>query len=105
MNRSDQARSDLRRWADSRPQNFYEDDDYLRGALRVYLGAERLARIQPVLQRAGADAAGSGGGCDAGSLRGSSSGMASANAATKWSAILPTTTPAGSCGGQESCRC
>src|SRR5437667_7344668 len=58
MNRSDQARSDLRRWADSRPQNFYEDDDYLRGALRVYLGAERLARIQPVLQRAGADAAG-----------------------------------------------
>lgn len=58
MDRRDQGRSLLARWEASKPTNFYDDDAYLRLALRRHMGRERLARVAPALRQAGADSAG-----------------------------------------------
>ena len=58
MDRSQHGRSLLARWEAAKPTNFYEDDGYLRMALRRRLGSERLAAVAPALRQAGADSAG-----------------------------------------------
>jgi alkylation response protein AidB-like acyl-CoA dehydrogenase len=58
VSRSDEGRARLHRWAASRPPSFYEADPYLRWALSRRLGPEALARLEPALRQAGADAAG-----------------------------------------------
>jgi len=57
MDRSQHGRSLLARWEAAKPTNFYEDDRYLRMALRRRLGGERLAQVEPALRQAGADSA------------------------------------------------
>jgi acyl-CoA dehydrogenase len=58
MNRHEHARSHLKQWEAAKPRNFYHDDDYFRAALRAHLSPDSLARAEPALGRAGADAAG-----------------------------------------------
>ena len=58
MDRNQHGRSLLARWEAAKPTNFYEDDGYLRMALRRRLGSERLAAVAPALRQAGADSAG-----------------------------------------------
>ncbi len=58
MDRVEHGRLLLARWEVAKPTNFYEDDEYLRAALRRRLDPEELARAEPVLRQAGADAAG-----------------------------------------------
>jgi alkylation response protein AidB-like acyl-CoA dehydrogenase len=58
MGRLEAARATLARWEAAKPANFYDDDAHLRLALARRLGAERLARLEPALRRAGADSAG-----------------------------------------------
>jgi acyl-CoA dehydrogenase len=58
MDRRDRGRSLLRRWEETKPVNFFEDDAYLRFLLQRRLGPERLAEVEPDLRRAGADSAG-----------------------------------------------
>ena len=58
MNRIEEGRSLLRRWEESKPTNFYEDDQHLRRVLAFRVDAARLAPVAPLLHQAGADAAG-----------------------------------------------
>ena len=58
LNRVEQGRSLLRRWEESKPTNFYEDDQHLRRVLAFRVDAARLAPVAPLLHQAGADAAG-----------------------------------------------
>ncbi|HET7343128.1 MAG TPA: acyl-CoA dehydrogenase family protein [Methylomirabilota bacterium] len=58
MSRIDHGRSLLGRWESAKPSNFYDDDVYLRGALARHLGGDGLAKVEPDLRQAGADAAG-----------------------------------------------
>ncbi|MBI2527963.1 MAG: acyl-CoA dehydrogenase family protein [Candidatus Rokubacteria bacterium] len=58
MDRSQHGRALLARWEAAKPTNFYEDDRYLRMALRRRLGPARLAAVEPALRQAGADSAG-----------------------------------------------
>jgi alkylation response protein AidB-like acyl-CoA dehydrogenase len=57
MDRIEHGRSLLKRWHEAKPTNFWDDDAYLRATLARRLGADRLARIEPDLRRAGADSA------------------------------------------------
>lgn len=58
MSRVEEGRSLLRRWEESKPTNFYEDDQHLRRVLAFRVDAARLAAVEPLLRLAGADAAG-----------------------------------------------
>ena len=58
MSRIEEGRSLLRRWEESKPANFYEDDQHLRRVLALRVDAVRLAPVTPLLHQAGADAAG-----------------------------------------------
>ncbi len=58
MNRIEHGRALLQQWDARRPTNFYDDDRYLRAALRRRMGPDRLARFEPALRQAGADSAG-----------------------------------------------
>jgi alkylation response protein AidB-like acyl-CoA dehydrogenase len=57
VNRIEHGRSLLKRWDAAKPTNVWEDDHYVRAALVRRLGAERLAKLEPDLRQAGADAA------------------------------------------------
>ncbi len=58
VNDNERGRSLLQRWHDDQPTSFYHGDDYLRAALGHHLGTEGLAKLEPMLQQAGEDAAG-----------------------------------------------
>jgi alkylation response protein AidB-like acyl-CoA dehydrogenase len=58
VSRVDQGRVLLGQWEAAKPENFYDDDPYLKTALRLRMGAEQLDRIEPALRQAGADSAG-----------------------------------------------
>ncbi len=58
MNRIEQGRALLRRWEESKPANFYDDDEHLRRILAFRVGPARLAPVEPLLRQAGADSAG-----------------------------------------------
>lgn len=58
MDRCEYGRSRLARWEAAKPANFYDDDDYLRLALRRRLGPDGLGKVEPALRQAGADSAG-----------------------------------------------
>src|SRR3972149_2357708 len=58
MNRIEEGRSLLRRWEESKPTNFYEDDQHLRRVLAFRVDAARLAPVAPLLHQAGAVASG-----------------------------------------------
>src|SRR3989304_5825784 len=58
MNRIEEGRSLLRRWEESKPTNFYEDDQHLRRVLAFRVDAARLAPVAPLPHQAGPDAAG-----------------------------------------------
>ena len=57
MNRCEQGRALLRRWAAARPTSFWDGDPDFQRMLARRLGSERLAAIEPALRRAGVDAA------------------------------------------------
>ncbi|MBI2544416.1 MAG: acyl-CoA dehydrogenase family protein [Candidatus Rokubacteria bacterium] len=54
----ERGRSLLRRWEESKPTNFYEDDQHLQRTLAFRVGRPRLAEVEPLLRQAGADSAG-----------------------------------------------
>jgi hypothetical protein len=58
LDRHAHGRSLLSRWEAAKPDNFWDDDVYLRLGLARRLGADRLGKVEPALRQAGADSAG-----------------------------------------------